>query len=214
MSWTVNDIITRTQAVYPDLSQARAATLGTQIRAELFVRFPILRDVVEITNLVAGTRQYALNVDLMFVDRVEYYTSASVFTTLVPTDYDYLNDQDRDFKTVSSGTPTEYFLLSGDSTNGPMIGLNPAPDTSSSGSPAYPRLKVYGSKKDAFTAGGTIYDDMPNSRVYETGIAKLFAEGEDAVNFAARAALYDLEVQKLDDYWKRKNRHLPETINK
>jgi len=204
MSFAVDTIIDNAQRVYPDLTDAIGLIFLNQVRRDLHRRFK-LRQASQDINLTSGTQEYAYSADFMNVETVHYVTASGVSVNLEPVEYSYLNKFERDWRDTAAGTPTRFYLLVGDTTSGPMIGLDPKPNTTTSG--GFPIITVRGTKTVDMAAGETIYDDIPNSLVYEYGICFHFARTERIEDAEYYRFLYENALVETADYLFGKNHH-------
>lgn len=117
-----------------------------------------------VTTLAVGQIEFEIDASLTCVQTVVYKATANSAKTLQPTTIESLGVSDFNWRQSSAGSdgPNYYYIIS--NAGKQYIGLNPTPSVASSGTPAYPRLQLYGSEKPAeFTLsseiGNTIYSD-------------------------------------------------------
>ncbi len=207
MSFAVNTAIDNAQRVFPDMSDTVGLVFFNQVRRDLHAHFK-LRQASQDINLTNGTQEYAYSADFMNIESVHYVTASGVSVNLEPVEYSYLNKHERDWRDTAAGTPTRFYLTVGDTTSGPMVGLDPKPNTTTSA--GFPIITVRGTKTVDMAAGETIYDDIPNTLVYEYGMCFHFARTEHLEEAEYWRLMMVAEYDRIWAYLLAKNHHLPE----
>lgn len=203
MSILVSTILSTVRLRYGDLTDAAGLIYLQQTRSEVLARLRIREATITI-NTAVDTRKYALSAVMKSVDQVRYRRSSATddYKTLTATSKEDLYAHYTEFGKADSGEP-EYFALGSDSA-GPTLSVYPPTDLATTG--GYPILEIDGEQDEALSTSTTIYDDLPNERVYVTGVKWLFSEDnhpEDAPGFKAE---YEEAIVKAQAYLQNKNR--------
>lgn len=134
---TFNELIAQVKLDFAKVSDAEVLADLQAIHDELCFDFKLIKSTETETSLVAGTREYALPAGTARVYQVRYVRSATAgdFRVLQETSEDELDQTRRNWRGLDNGEPYKFFA------DGGNLSLVPAPDTASSGSPAYPRLE-------------------------------------------------------------------------
>ena len=203
MSFTVASIITAAKRRYPDMTDAEAVEFLNTVRGWVMSELQLRRTTLTV-NLTADTQEYSLNAAVFAVDQVRYTRSSTQgdFKVLRAVSLYELDATSQDWRKLESGEPSSFYIYNG--TTGPMIGLDrPAPTTTSSG---YPILTIDVNQNNALSNGDTLYDDLPNAKVYVYGIRREFAEDKDNANVAAWDEMFNRELNRAQSYMNKKNR--------
>jgi len=203
MSVTVANIIQAAKRRYPDMPDALAVEFFNTVRGYVMSELQLRRTTITV-NLVDGTQEYALNSQSFVINQVRYVRSATQndFKVLRAVSIPEFDATAPDWRKVDGGEPSAFYIYNG--TAGPMLGLDrPAPTTTTS---SYPVLSVDVNQNNTLSAGDTVYDDLPNMKLYVYGIRKEFAEDYDNANVGAWDEMFARELNRAQKYLDKKNR--------
>ncbi len=204
MSFAVDTVIANARAMYPACSATLALAFLNEGRRLVFSRFHLQQGTQDI-NVSAGVQEYAYSPDMLKIETAHFYTADGVSSNLEPAEFSYLNKFERDWRDAAAGTPVRFYLTGTET--GPMIGLDPKPGAATSG--GFPIVRLHGTKVNVLLAGGTIYDDMPNTLAYEAYICFRYAESEHWQDVAVRKEEWERALTRLGTYLLGKNHHAP-----
>lgn len=166
--------MTRVQRIFPDFVNSTAqAEYANRVHRELLTHVPLRVTTRDIAFTTA--QEYALQDSEMRVWSVELYTSATSHTALLETSVEYLNSQERQWRSKPASNVTNRFYV-WSNTTGRVIGLVPAPASAASG--GYPLIRLYVSTADTLTLQSEIVAGLLNDDLYTYGMAARFAEDE------------------------------------
>lgn len=191
MSFLVNDVIREAREIYPDLADTHALRHFNRVRSTVLSELD-LRKTSTTVNVAEGVNEASLAATALKIDSVEYVRSSTArdFKVLLPTSIDELNNKETEWRRLENNEPDRFYLHTG--TSGPVIGVVPAPNETTSG--GYPILRIYFSQNETLTAGGTLYDDLPSAQVYVYGIAREHAARHDKGSLANWVQLFEMEM--------------------
>lgn len=183
------DILVGARRIYNDIDDTAGLDL-LQKAHDFLLRFVRIypEEVVDI-NLVAGTREYALDSDVLRVWEAEYRTSATTATPLEQTSTDWLDYNMRGWRSLPNGTPSMFYDIGG------YIGLVQKPDTTSSG--GYPIVRGYATKRQTLV-GATALPLM---------IREQTDAWEDEIAYRWARQTRSIEDIKLRDAARRRSRN-------
>lgn len=203
MAYTVAEARARARKRYPDFEDGTTFGLDLCQEAldELLFEVPLIKTTETLSALVAGTATYTKTEATLVIWEATYLRSANQgdFHPLKPTTQAHLDKDFPGWKRDANGTPERILLDANDAS--PPIALYrlwPTPDTSSTGSPAYPRVELTVTKKVTLTAG----DTLPNQlKTLDPLIALMFKrfswlykrEDFQANDVAAKLAIAELQ---------------------
>lgn len=189
---TAQDIINRAKLTFPDATDTVALSYLQDIHDDLCWLFKINPSDVTETSLVSGTANYDLPTGTARIFSCRYVRSATAgdWKELEPTHIDALDALRRDWRKQSDSEPEYFYVEDGD------IHLHPAPDTSSSGSPAYPRLEMQVSLYETLLVGTTLAE-FPNYNAWITGLRMKLAEHFEDTRFQMYERQYEMQKKRL-----------------
>lgn len=176
----VSGVIDSFQRTYPKVTDADALTLFKEVYVEVLAICQA-EGGTESKNLTDGTREYELTYDplLLNIREVYYIDSATTRKKLVPVSTDWMDENVSGWRVdTTTGTPSRYYIDAPTSasltTEGKMvIGLDPIPDTTTSG--GYPIITMFGSEYEEPSATSDIPSIFPNVRVFIEGMKRNYA---------------------------------------
>lgn len=209
MSFTVASIISAAKRRYPDMSDTIAVELLNTVRGYVMSELQLRRTTLSV-SLTSGAQEYALSQTAYIVNQVRYTRSATTgdFKVLSALSLPELDAVTPDWRKTAQAEPSAFYLVSG--TTGSTIGLDrPAPTTTSAG---YPVLSIDVNQTNTLTSGDTIYDDLPNPKLYVYGIRREYAEDTDNANVAGWDELFNRELNRAKTYLDKKSRGAATTM--
>lgn len=188
MSTLVMSVKDKVQRRFPDLTDTIALEYINAVHADILRQLPLVTATEDLT-LVAGTQEYALNEETIRVVAAEYLTSGTNRRALEPTDYDYLNQEQRGWRGLSAGTPSHFYMWRSAGDN--VVGLLPKPSTGTSG--GYPIVRLHVTRVETLTGGDSLPKGLLTYDAYVYGTQMRFAmdHREYAGEVAGLRALYD-----------------------
>lgn len=197
---TVQDCIDGLHVTYPQVQDDQALLYFQQIHHEICNQAQIELDS-ETHDLVAGTREYALNsTDIMTQVRAAYYRkSATEKTKLVPVSTDWMDGNVPTWRyETATGEPLRFYVEAVESNGEVRVGLDPIPDTTTSG--GFPVVSLYGTTFQAMLATENVPTIVSSIRVYIEGMKKLYSSDRDPDRFAIWDELYQRELHNTLAY--------------
>jgi hypothetical protein len=145
MASLVSDIITRFRVRYGDCSAPQALIHFNDALREITSRAQIRRTSIT-TALVAGTREYDLDVSVFKVYEAYYETSSAERFPLIMTSLDELDVREFGWQAQNfQSTPMRMYVSSTPNVNTgkQVIGLDPIPAVTTDIGSGYPRVSIY-----------------------------------------------------------------------
>lgn len=200
MSFAVNTIVAKAQDAFRDMTTTKAVSYLNDIRPNLLSRLQQRRTSQDIT-LTAGTQQYVTSSSVR-IDEVRYQKSATAsdYDVVHPISKDELVREELDWGKKGQGKVRRYWLETG--TAGAKIGFLNIPETTTSG--GYPKVVIYGTETNTLSSGDTIYDDLPNSNIYVSGICLEYARARVEDQIPKWMKLHELDMIEAEAYLSRK----------
>lgn len=164
MAITVASAQTRCNRICNAMSATIALEYMQIIHDELVFQVPI-NITTEDISVTENIREYANNDDDCRIWLAEWYRSADDFYVLDATDFTRLNALFPNWRKANSGDPQRWYPWR--DTSGYVIGLDPKPNASTSGT--YPHLRLHVSRKT--TLSGSLPPSITSSDVYVYGAA-------------------------------------------
>ena len=179
-----SNVIDSFQRTYPQCNDTDALVLYAEVLLEVLALLGI-EGGTEDFNLTDGTREYELTYDPQILStRAAYYvTAAGTATKLTPVTTDWMDRNIDQWRiTTETGTPDKFYIDSPTSaaltTQGKLvIGLDPIPDTTTSG--GYPILRIYGPEWENPAATSDVPQAITNVRVLIEGMKRNYASDRD-----------------------------------
>lgn len=212
-TWGVDDVILMARQACPSLVyQTDGVDYYNRIDREIRFRVSVT-DEAESVSLTAGTREYAMNEDTLRVWSARYQKSATVgdYDVLDPVSVNQLEADDPNFLKRANAPPKRFYVTE-NSVSGMVLGLGPAPDTTTSG--GYP-VVICRVSRSGDVANWTAAQSaaMPTGLVsYEAwavGLCKLWARDFDPERYAFFAQAFEAELARLGDQRHTKNVQQP-----
>lgn len=198
MAETVAQVISDVQLAFDNANTAILLDCVNRVHRDLCSEFPLFRETVDVT-LTAGTREYALDPDIMRVRVATYFTSATAFTVLRPTAVADLDQSKRAWRQILPSQMRWFYLDAG------FIGFLPPPDTTTDGVSGYPKVQLETVKVTTLTMSSNLPDAIRSRQVYVQGARRFYAEmdAKDQVEFYDK--LYQAEINDLERILGRRN---------
>jgi len=158
MSTTVQNVVDQARIGYPSIpdvgAPSTAVNLANEVHNDILTRCGIQTDTETIT-LTSGTKEYSLPVTARFATSVTYVRSASAedVVKLLSRSQEEFENESPAYKYSDSGEPTSYYITHG-SDGTVSIGLDPTPDTTTSG--GYPKVVMRVGRGATLTAAGNL----------------------------------------------------------
>lgn len=211
---TFGQIITRAKkGNFNDMETADALEYAQDVHNELMRMWPFNKTTKDLT-LVAGTREYALDDNTLRVWSADYIIAEGTqpmgirgvnigrLDELRP---GWRNDRIR-------GVPGEFYLDVGEDSEDPsIIGFDPCPSISTSGS--YPLVRLYVTKRETIVSGDDLPAALSSEMLYIAGIRYRFCMDQRPKDVAAWRQIYRDELASEESVQAVKNaRARPEVI--
>lgn len=201
----VSDAIDGLQRAYPKITDAMALPLFKEVYIEVLALCQV-EEGTEDKNLTDGTREYELTYDpqILKVRAVYYIESATSATKLTPVSSDWMDDNISQWRTTTNtGTPARFYIdyptSAALTTQGKaVIGLDPIPDTTTSG--GYPIIRIFGPEYEEPAATTDIPQAFPNVRVFIEGMKRNWAMDRDPKMYPLFKKTFEDELTKAQNF--------------
>lgn len=199
MSFTVTNVVTAVQRVYSMLQTSDVVGYLNEVRPDILRRLR-LRNTTQDISLTAGTDRYAVTTPMLGATAVEYIRSATASDRRVldATNLETLDISYPNWRARESDEPRQYYFTDG--TTGPLIGLFPEPDLSTSG--GYPVVRIHYLDCNTLSSGDTISDNLLSPMLYVHAICKRYAEDRGLEDVGLRMQLFTDELGANEAYLK------------
>ena len=185
-NYLASDIISGFRRAYPQVS---ATVDGLVLYKEALMEVLALLQVDEGTedfNLTDGTREYekVYNPEITSIRAAYYITDASTAVKLTAVDTDWMDENVSTWRyTTDTGTPDKFYVAYPTSaaltTQGKtVIGLDPIPDTTTSG--GYPIVRIYGPEYEEPSTTSDVPQAITHPRVLIECMKKNYASDRDS----------------------------------
>ena len=205
MAFTVQNALDGFSEAYTSVTAARQLVIFLQVYREIMNFLGIEEDLQQ-ENLTDGTREYELSYDpiLTQIKAVYYVESATSAVRLTPVSVDWMDDHVDQWRTTTeTGTPDKFYIRypdsSGVTTEGKfVVGLDPIPDTTTSG--GYPILNLYGTEYQILAATDKIPAFFPSVSVFVEGMKRDYASNRDQEKYEFFKRNFEHELHKCHAY--------------
>lgn len=170
MAITVSTVQEKIQRRFPDCSDTVALEYINEVHQDLLRQLPLVTATEDI-SVTASTQEYAINESTIRICAAEWVTSATERSPLTVTDYDYLNSEERSWRSRSAGTPSRVYLWRSATDN--VIGMDPKPDQTTSG--GYPVVRLHVTRVATLTGGDSLPKSILTKDAYVYGAMLRFA---------------------------------------
>lgn len=200
---TVQETIDAAKVGYPSIpdigAPSTAVNIFNEVHNDILARCGIQTGTETLSALVAGTKEYALSVTARWAATAVYVRSATDgdAVKLVSKAQESLEAQDGTYKFEGTGEPTHYYITH-DSEGTVYIGLDPTPDTSTSG--GYPKVVMRVGRGATLTAAGNLPLGVKNTTAWIAGIQAFWAKRRGLPEANQKWEEYEHEVGLLNDW--------------
>ena len=191
--YTVAQVENKVQRRFPDFVDATADEYINLVHQDVLWQLPLITATEDLT-LVADQQEYAYSEVCIGLIAAEYLTSATDRRPLEPVDIEYLNQEERGWRRLGSGTPSRYYHWRSATAN--VIGLLPKPATATGAT--YPTVRLHQTRIETIATGDSLPKGLLTPDAYVYGALYRFALDNRANDseIAMFKGLYEEAIQK------------------
>lgn len=190
--YTVAQVENKVQRRFPDFTDALADEYMNQVHQDVLFQLPLITATEDI-SVTSGTQEYAYSESAIRLVAAEWVTSATDRKPLEAVEMDYLNQEERGWRKLGSGTPSRYYHWR--SATAYVVGLLPKPNQTTA---TYPVLRLHQTRIETITSGDSLPKGLLTYDAYVYGALYRFAldnraNGEEVAMFKQ---LYEEAIAK------------------
>lgn len=200
---TVRDVYGRVRARkgFEDLTKEDFTNHINRVHKDILIRMPVRVNTEDI-SLTSGTKEYALDSDIVKVWEAYRYDTSSTGEALTATSVHDLHLDTPHFRFDANGKPKMFYVWNS-VTTGDVIGFHPTPDTTTSS--GYPKITLHVTRENTLDMTTTLPTGVKDHQIYIEGVCYYAAMDvmPEKAQFWFNA--YQMEMDKNRRFYQNRN---------